>query len=255
MRTTRSTAGRARTTRIVGALLVLAAAGGWVTAGTPWPGSAPFGDVPAADGTPPPPPAPAPPAPAQPAPAPGPATGPAADRAAAPQPVAPEPTEPPRYTTTVPRGPIDPQRWPTGVRVPALDVDAPVQPVGVGPAGVLIVPPSPMDVGWYQGGAVPGEPGVALLTSHVDTRTEGRGVFAGLVRLDAGDTVMVTAADGSTQRWTVTARTQHRKEDLPEALFARSGPPVLALVTCGGPFDRDARRYRDNVIVWASPAP
>jgi hypothetical protein len=108
-------------------------------------------------------------------------------------------------------------------------------------------------VGWYQGGSVPGEPGVALLTSNIDTRPEGRGVLAGLVRLSEGDEIRVTAADGTVQRWSVIARTQHRKDELPQELFSRSGEPVLALVTCGGPFDATVRTYRDNVIVWAGP--
>lgn len=101
---------------------------------------------------------------------------------------------------------------------------------------------------------MPGEPGVALLTSHIDTRSEGRGVLSGLVRLSEGDEVLVTAADGVVQRWYVTARTQHRKDELPPELFARAGTPVLALVACGGPFDPAVRSYRDNVIVWAQLA-
>jgi hypothetical protein len=157
----------------------------------------------------------------------------------------------PRYTSTAPRGAMDHDRWPAQVSIARLGVTAPVGPVGVGSQGALVVPASPSDVGWYHGGAVPGEPGVALLTSHIDTRTEGRGVFAGLVRLEIGDVVTVLAADGTEQRWTVTARTQHAKEELPDGLFARTGAPTLALVTCGGPFDRAARSYRDNVIVWA----
>jgi hypothetical protein len=157
------------------------------------------------------------------------------------------------FTTTAPRGAIDRSLWPTRLAIPSQDVDAPVEPVGVGTGGELIIPPSPMDVGWYQGGSVPGEPGVALLTSHIDTRAEGRGVLAGLVRLSEGDEIRVTAADGTVQRWSVIARTQHRKDELPQELFSRSGEPVLALVTCGGPFDATVRTYRDNVIVWAGP--
>jgi hypothetical protein len=158
------------------------------------------------------------------------------------------------FTTTAPRGPIDPTSWPALVSVEALGIAAPVQPVGLGEVGELIIPASPMDVGWFQGGSVPGEAGVALLSSHIDTRTEGRGVFAGLTRLVAGDTIRITTADGTEQVWVVIARTQHRKDDLPEELFARSGAPLLALVTCGGPFDQTVRSYRDNVIVWAEPA-
>jgi sortase (surface protein transpeptidase) len=244
--------------RIVGALIVVAALAAWVAVGTPRLGAAEFGVAPAASITDVAAPAPEAAPEAAPEVAPDPARDtPTATPPPAPTPPAPTPpaAEPSPFTTTAPRGPIDITTWPTAVRIPRLGVDAPVEPVGVGTQGELIIPHSPMDVGWYQGGSVPGEAGVALLTSHVDTRTEGRGVFAGLVRLDAGDVVTTVAADGTEQRWTVTARTQHLKTDLPQALFARSGPPVLALVTCGGPFDATVRSYRDNVIVWAEPVP
>jgi hypothetical protein len=227
------------TARIVGAVLLMGALVGWIGAGTPGLGGSEFGVTPVATSTP---------------AAPSPSASPTDDRTA---PTdndaddAEDATDGPMFTTTAPRGAIDRSTWPTAVRIAALRVDAPVQVVGVGSEGALIVPHSPMDVGWYQGGSAPGEPGVALLTSHVDTRAEGRGVFAGLVDLDEGDTITVVTADGLEQRWRVTARTQHLKTELPSGLFARSGPPVLALVTCGGPFDRSARTYRDNVIVWA----
>jgi sortase (surface protein transpeptidase) len=171
---------------------------------------------------------------------------------------APPPTEPPApssspFTSTAPRGAVDLGAWPTGVRIAAIDVDAPVLAVGVEPDGALVVPESVLDVGWYQGSVVPGTPGVTLLTSHLDTRAQGRGVFAGLVELEVGDLVELEDARGTVTAWRVVAREQRRKDDLPEELFARSGAPLLALVTCGGPFDPASRSYRDNVIVWAEP--
>jgi hypothetical protein len=42
---------------------------------------------------------------------------------------------------------------------------------------------------------------------------------------------------------------------LPAAeLFARTGPPRLVLVTCGGDFDPETGSYRANVVVHAVPA-
>lgn len=31
------------------------------------------------------------------------------------------------------------------------------------------------------------------------------------------------------------------------------GSPRLTLITCGGPFDAEARHYRDNIVVTAVP--
>jgi hypothetical protein len=44
------------------------------------------------------------------------------------------------------------------------------------------------------------------------------------------------------------------KDELPQALFSRSGEKRLYLVTCGGPFNAKSGHYRDNVIVSAVPA-
>jgi len=158
------------------------------------------------------------------------------------------------FTSTAPRGAVDLGAWPAAVRIPAIAVDAPVLAVGVEPDGALVVPESVLDVGWYQGSATPGSAGVTLLTSHLDTRSQGRGVFAGLVELTVGDTIELEDARGAVTGWRVVAREQRRKTDLPPELFARSGAPLVALVTCGGPFDQASRSYRDNVIVWAEPA-
>ena len=32
-----------------------------------------------------------------------------------------------------------------------------------------------------------------------------------------------------------------------------TGPETLVLITCGGSFDPDIRRYRDNIVVYAVP--
>jgi hypothetical protein len=173
----------------------------------------------------------------------------------APVAAAPTPGEPERPpATTALRGAMDPGRWPATVAIAAIGVQAPVRPIGLDVAsGALVVPESPMEVGWFQRSAEPGDPGVTLLTSHVDTLTEGRGVFSRLGRLEVGDPIVLSTRDGTLSTWHVVAREQRAKDDLPEALFAGTGSPVLALVTCGGAFDRTTRRYADNIIVWAEP--
>ncbi len=43
------------------------------------------------------------------------------------------------------------------------------------------------------------------------------------------------------------------KDSLPSALWSDSGPESLALITCGGDFDRSTRRYEQNIVVYAVP--
>lgn len=144
---------------------------------------------------------------------------------------------------------------PVVLAVPALGLEVPVRPVGVDDEGLMEIPASGRQVGWYRFGSAPGaEAGHSVLASHVNTAAEGEGVLAGLGALGPGDTVAVTLEDGTTVDYAVTDRRTVRKLDLDEdTLFDRSGPHRLALVTCGGPWIEKRSRYRDNVIVLAEP--
>ena len=170
-------------------------------------------------------------------------------------------------TTTVPRnivatvpGRLDDlarpaEAAPTAIAIEGVAIAGPVVPVGVDAGtGELEVPPVANVVGWYRHGPTPGAEGSAVLAGHVDWRGE-IGVFFHLSRVEPGSVVVVGYADGTQRRFTVVERRLIAKPELPvEEVFARTGPPALVLITCGGDFDRSIRRYRSNVVVTALPA-
>jgi sortase (surface protein transpeptidase) len=142
---------------------------------------------------------------------------------------------------------------PARLAIPALGVDASVIPVGIEPNGSMEVPEDVSTAGWYRFGPLPGARGSAMLIGHVDSRVQGPGIFFGLSRLGIGERIGVQLSGGSTQSFVVVARRSFAKDELPQDLFARDGPPRLTLVTCGGGFDERARSYTHNVIVYAVP--
>ena len=145
---------------------------------------------------------------------------------------------------------------PARVRIPALGVDAPVDPVGVRGDGAMQVPADGDTVGWYRFGPAPGErAGSAVLAGHVDTRSGGIGVLFRLRTAVPGTRIELVTASGRRLAYRVTGRQAVVRTKLPDALFARDGPPRLVLITCGGPYDQ-ARwgGYRDNIVVLARPA-
>lgn len=147
---------------------------------------------------------------------------------------------------------------PVAVHVAALDVSAPLVPVGVLEGGIMEIPDDVATVGWYATAArrvSPGDPGTAVLAGHRDSRVQGAGALHDLGALATGDTVDVVHADGSISTWQVDEVLLTPRDALPAArLYATDGPPRLALVSCGGEFDRAAGSYTDNLIVIASPA-
>ena len=141
---------------------------------------------------------------------------------------------------------------PGGLSIPQIGVDVPVTAVGTDAEGQLDVPDDASAVSWYRHGPTPGDPGSAVLAGHVDYAGE-QGVFWRLDELRVGQDFEVATADGPLPVRVVSV--DHvRKSQLPVAeLFRTAGPPQVVLVTCGGPFDRAKKAYRDNVVVVAVP--
>ena len=147
---------------------------------------------------------------------------------------------------------------PARLRVPAIDVDIPVEPVGVQTDGQMEIPPMAEVGGWYRFGASPAdEAGTAVVAAHVDSvASEGLGPFARLRDLAPGDTVEVDLADGPTRAYAVVDVTRVPKPTVEwDDVFVRGGAHRLVLVTCGGTFRPQERSYSDNVIVTAEPLP
>lgn len=143
---------------------------------------------------------------------------------------------------------------PARLRIPALDLDAAVDPVGIEAAtGEFAVPPSVDRVGWYRFGPGFSAPdGSIVVAGHVDAADQGKGAFFRLGSLKAGDPVTLTGPDGRSRTFEVVARERYAKTAIPlDRYFARDGGARLTLITCGGPFDAKTRHYRDNVVVTA----
>jgi hypothetical protein len=178
-----------------------------------------------------------------------------------PTPPASEPPAPP--VPEVPRRSADlaglagPVSAPVRVRVPDLGIDMPIEAVGLADDAAMALPADPAVAAWYRYGAGPGSAaGATVVAAHVDSLAYDIGPFAQLADAPAGTEIVLETADGGTHRYSVASVDSVEKPSVPWAsVFDRAGQPRLTLVTCGGEFDYDARRYLSNVIVTAVPVP
>ena len=170
-------------------------------------------------------------------------------------------------TTTVPLSPlaeflgpagsaippvIEPRPRPAALVIPTIDVLRPVRAVGLEDDGELEVPDE-TEIGWYQYGATPGDPGATVLAAHV-TWNRNLGPFYRLGELEPGERIDVVLDDGTTRVYEVVERTIYGKDDLPRnRIWRNTGPESLVLITCGGSYNPDIRRYRENIVVYAVP--
>jgi sortase (surface protein transpeptidase) len=139
---------------------------------------------------------------------------------------------------------------PTRVRIPALKVTSPLEPLALDGAGQLTSPQDFGKAGWYADGVAPGDAGPAVIAGHVDSKT-GPAVFYGLGQLTRG-TLVEIERDGTWLEFRVTAVERYAKADFPSAkVYGPTPDAELRLITCGGVFDKAHNSYRDNVVVYA----
>jgi sortase (surface protein transpeptidase) len=81
---------------------------------------------------------------------------------------------------------------------------------------------------------------------------KGPAVFIHLTELRGGDQILIDRADGTTATFVIQRVERHGKDAFPtQAVYGETPDPELRLITCGGQFDDKARRYLDNIIVYA----
>jgi sortase (surface protein transpeptidase) len=140
-------------------------------------------------------------------------------------------------------------RPPGRLVIPSIGVNASVVPVGVDSTGAMGVPSQSYDTAWYKFGPSPGDAGDAVIDGHLDWYDTPRAVFYSLKDLRAGDDIQVQRADGATHHFRVTSVQSVAYNATVPGLFAKSGPPRLSLITCGGKWDMRLGMYLQRVVV------
>jgi hypothetical protein len=145
------------------------------------------------------------------------------------------------------------QVTPVAITIDSIRIDqAAILDVGVADNGDMEIPGAD-GVGWYRYNPTPGAEGSSVLAAHIAYRGTP-GVFRYLADTEVGDVVVIDYDDGSSSRFEIFEVAQYNKGNLPkERIFAKTGDPVLTLITCGGEFNRTLRSYNDNIVAYAVP--
>jgi LPXTG-site transpeptidase (sortase) family protein len=142
---------------------------------------------------------------------------------------------------------------PVHIVIPKIGLDTTfVPPLGLLADKTVAVPDNYTEVGWYEGGASPGEVGASVILGHVDSY-EGPAVFYKLGKLETGDDVEIARVDGTTATFEVQSIERYARKDFPTQLvYGKTDEPVLRLVTCSGTFNKGKQEYSHNLVVYAT---
>jgi sortase (surface protein transpeptidase) len=150
-------------------------------------------------------------------------------------------------------------RYPVRIDIPNADIHAVIRITSLGASGDILLPQgrAAADAVWYDGSAVPGQPGASVVLGHLDSHDlpSGKAAFYNLGAARSGDEIDITQADGRPIRFLADAVTFVSKKSFPmDAVFAPTVSPTLRLVTCGGLYTPD-KGYDGYVIVFARIMP
>jgi len=136
---------------------------------------------------------------------------------------------------------------PVELTIPSIGLNSPIVPVGLTAQGAMDVPDgSTNNVGWWEGGTIPGDVGSAVLDAHVFA------AFSKLHTVSVGSTIVVRMKSGATHRYVVEETTRYPLADVPrERLFNQKDATRLNLITCAGTLTDDRATYTQRLIVYA----
>ncbi len=164
------------------------------------------------------------------------------------------PTDAHSATTSVRHRKVEPRHGtlPDGSTLRVAGETAPIERVRLR-GTTMQIPLDPRRVGWWSGGAAPGDSsGTTVIVGHVNY-SGVTGTLATIASMRPGDHVTI-AEPHRTLRYAIAAvHTYPKTTGIPPQVFARTGAARLVLITCGGPFDSATGNYDDNIVAYARP--
>ena len=137
--------------------------------------------------------------------------------------------------------------YPVELIIPSIKLDYRVLQVGVNEKGEMDVPNgNTKDVGWYEGGTIPGNMGSAVIDAHVFA------AFKNLRYVKVGDDIYVVTRSGKKLHFRAEESLVYKTPQVPaEVLFNRSDARRLNLITCAGKYIPRLETYDHRLIVYA----
>lgn len=143
---------------------------------------------------------------------------------------------------------------PVRLVIPAIEVDAKVQHVGLSPDDneEMDVPSNFTDVGWYQHGVRPGMRGSAVIAGHLNGKEVPEAVFYDLHTLQIGDEIVIMSEERIEDIFYV-VKIETYAYDAPtdEVFVSTDGKARLNLITCSGEWLPEDSVYNQRTVVFA----
>jgi len=140
---------------------------------------------------------------------------------------------------------------PVRLKIPSINVDAPVEYVGLTPDGAMDVPKGPTKVAWFNLGSRPGEIGSSVIAGHYDWKNKRPAVFDHLYKIRKGDKIYIENEKGAIITFVVRdIRIYGKDDDVLDVFSSSDGKAHLNLITCTGVWNKTEKTRSHRLIVF-----
>jgi len=140
---------------------------------------------------------------------------------------------------------------PARLKIPTIQVDAAIIPVGLTYDGAMDVPKNAEEVAWYSIGPRPGEIGSAVIAGHYNWINNMPAVFDDLHKINKDDEISIEDENGVITTFVVRKiQTYDKDEDSSDIFTSDDGKAHLNLITCTGAWNKAEQAYSKRLIVF-----
>ena len=140
---------------------------------------------------------------------------------------------------------------PVRLKIPSINIDAPVEYAGLTPDGAMDVPKERANVAWFNLGPRPGENGSAVVAGHYGWKNGKSSAFDNLYKLRKGDKLYIEDDKGAIVSFVVReSRRYDPNADASDVFGSSDGKSHLNLITCEGVWDKVSKTYSKRLVVF-----
>jgi len=141
---------------------------------------------------------------------------------------------------------------PTNLIIPNINVNSPIEYVGLTPEGAMDVPKDQSNVAWLQTSTRPGETGTAVIDGHYGWKDKKPSAFDNLYKLRSGDKILVKDEKGVDIYFIVRELKRYSYGANAEAVFiSNDDKSHLNLITCEGTWDQRIKGFSTRLVIFA----
>jgi len=141
---------------------------------------------------------------------------------------------------------------PAYIKIPKINVSAPVISVGLTSDGAMEVPRGPSETAWFGLGPRPGEIGSAVISGHYGWKNNIPAAFDNLYKLKKGDQIYIEDKKGVTTIFVVReSKVYGENQNASDVFGSNDGKSHLNLITCMGVWNKVRKSYSNRLVVFA----